>query len=143
LHTFGIVGIPTDSLGYFSGRFNLAHIPTGADATAYLESRGPALESELQQIQFFLQYLTFCEVNGHCPMTKYHELLRAPAATVSRRVEKFKLNPTTVLSRRQVIPSDGKIRYVEDARQVKIETRSRNLTVLLINLRSTYLWATV
>jgi hypothetical protein len=41
-------GLPTDSQGYFSGTFNLDHLPAGTDATAYLESRGPDLESELR-----------------------------------------------------------------------------------------------
>jgi hypothetical protein len=123
-------GVPTDSRGYFSGSFNLAHIPGGADATAYLESRGPALEQELQQIPFFLQYFRFCETNGHCPLAKYHELLRAPAMPVTKRVEKLKVQPTTVLTRRQVITSDGQLRYVEDAHHDHLDTRSRYLTAV-------------
>jgi hypothetical protein len=122
--------LPIDSKGYFSGTFNLDHLPVGDEATTYLESRGPALESELRQIPFFLQYFTFCEVNGHCSLKKYHDLLRAPAATIPKRVAKLTLAPTTVLSCRQVITTNGQVRFIEDARKSNLDTHGRYATAL-------------
>jgi hypothetical protein len=45
-------------------------------------------------------------------------------------VAKLTLTPTTVLSCRQVLISDGQLLFVEDARQVNLDTRGRHNTAL-------------